>query len=89
MNPDLKPWLGGALAAFLDGFIDGLPVGAPTGGLAAIADGQTHLDFQWQHIAVEVAHVIAVPVFTGLADIRAYKKDHPLPNLFVTAPAKP
>ncbi len=86
MNSPLRIWLGGALAAFIDGFIDGCPIGGPAGAGIAFADGKLPTDLQWPHIAVAAAHVIAIPIGTGLADVRAWKKDSPFPNIFASNP---
>lgn len=84
----LKVWIGGALAAFIDGFIDGCPVGAPAGAGIAFADGQAPTSLAMdRHIAITALHILAVPCFSGLADLRAFKKDSPFPNVF--APSKP
>jgi hypothetical protein len=85
----LRVWIGGALAAFIDGFIDGCPIGGPTGAGIALADGKladavTRRDTT--SIAIVVAHAIAVPFFSGVADIKAWKKDNPFPNIFVPDP---
>lgn len=90
----LKIWFGGALAAFIDGFIDGCPVGAPAGAGIAAADGQLPTAFVAdRHLLITLAHVLAVPFFSGLADVRAFKKDNPFPNLFTetssAAPVQP
>jgi hypothetical protein len=39
-------------------------------------------DFGTRHILIEIAHIVAIPVLTGLADVRAYKKSNPFPNVF-------
>jgi len=85
----LQLWLGGAISAFIDGFLDGCPVGAPAGAGIAAADGQlpTTMAFD-HHVLITVAHVLAVPFFSGLADIRAFKKDNSFPNIFA-APQPP
>ena len=82
----LRIWIGGAIAAFVDGFIDGCPVGAPAGAGIAFADGQvpTALTGEGRHMLITIAHVAAVPFFSGLADIRAFKKDNPFPNIFAS-----
>ena len=82
----LKVWTGGALSAFVSGFIEGCPIGSPVGAGAALADGQVHADLDWKHLLIELAHLIAVPFFTGLADIRNYTKANPFPNVFQPSP---
>ena len=90
MHPTLKLWIGGAISAFIDGFIDGFPVGAPAGGGIALADGQAFADLGRRHLAIEAAHILSIPIFTGLADVRAYRKASPFPNIFSTVqPANP
>jgi hypothetical protein len=78
----VKTWLGGAGAAFVGGFIDGMPVGSPVGAGIAVADGQAHANLTLHTLLVEAAHVLAVPVLSGLADVRAYQKENPFPNPF-------
>ena len=85
----LKVWLGGAFAAFMDGFIDGAPIGAPAGAGLGYVTGQFHADLGWKHLAVEALHVLAVPVSTGLADVREYRKSNPFPNIFQPATPQP
>lgn len=86
----LRVWIGGALAAFIDGFIDGCPIGGPAGAGMAAADGKL-ADAITKHdtvsIAVVAAHALAVPLFSGIADVKAWKKDKPFPNIFVPSPA--
>ena len=82
MTSTLRVWLGGALAAFIDGFIDGCPVGAPTGAGIVVADGKFPTSTNAGQIAIAAAHIIAIPVLSGLADVRAWKKDNPFPNIF-------
>ena len=82
-NANFRAWFGGAFAAFMDGFIEGCPVGAPAGAGIAAANGQIHADFGGRHIAIELAHVLAVPFLSGLADLRAYQKATPFPNVFL------
>lgn len=84
INPAIPLWVGGAISAFVDGFVDGFPGGSTAGGALAIADGQAHLDAQPRHILIEIAHILAVPIFTGLADIKGYKKQRPVPDLFIS-----
>ena len=86
-NAELRYWTGGAWASFVNGFIEGCPVGSPAGFGIAAADGQLHADVGLRHLAVEAAHLFAVPFFTGLADVRAYTKASPFPNPF-SPPAK-
>lgn len=81
-NAQIRYWVGGAWAAFVNGFIEGAPVGSPVGAGVAVADRQVHADLGLRHIAIEAAHVLAVPFFTGLADIRAFTKTSPFPNPF-------
>ncbi|MDE2104595.1 MAG: hypothetical protein KGL39_45590 [Patescibacteria group bacterium] len=76
-----RQWLLGALAAFCDGFVDGLPVGGPVGAGTAFADGHLHADLKPHHLLIEAAHVLAVPLMSGLADLRAYQKNNPLTKL--------
>ena len=75
-------WFGGALSAFIDGCLEGGPIGSTAGGGIALADGQVFADFGTRHILIELAHILAIPVLTGLADVRAYKKLNPFPNVF-------
>lgn len=75
-------WTGGAWAAFVDGFVDGFPIGTPAGGGFAVADGQIHADLGLRHLAIAAAHLLAIPFFTGLADVREYRKSNPFPNFF-------
>jgi hypothetical protein len=82
----LKIWIGGVFSAFTAGFIEGMPIGSPVGGGVALADGQVHADLGGKHLLIELAHLIAVPFFTGLADIRTYTKSNPPPNIFQPAP---
>lgn len=82
-NSNFRVWMGGAFAAFMDGFIEGCPVGAPVGAGIAAANGNIHADFGGRHIVIELAHVLAVPFFSGLADLRAYQKATPFPNVFL------
>jgi len=83
-------WLGGAFSAFVSGFIEGCPIGGPVGAGSAAATGHIYSDFTERHILIELAHVLAVPFFTGLADVRGYTNAHPFPNIFAPAePAKP
>lgn len=82
-NSPLRVWVGGALAAFVDGFIDGFPVGGPAGAGIAFVDGQAPTTFTAdRHWLITAAHVLAVPFFTGVSDVRAWKKDNPFPNIF-------
>jgi hypothetical protein len=83
----LRFWFGGALSAFVSGFIEGMPIGSSAGGGIAVLDGQFHADLGSQHILIEVAHILAIPILTGLADIRTYQKSNPFPNVF--APGTP
>jgi len=78
----VRIWVGGALSAFLDGFIEGLPVGGPAGALVGGVDGQFTTEFTFTRIVIEAAHILAVPIGTGLADVRAFKKSNPVPNIF-------
>ena len=90
MNPSpLRIWLGGALAAFIDGFIEGLPIGGTGGAGIAFVDGKFATRLNWFEVAVTVGHIVAIPLGTGLADVRAFKKDHPFPNIFAPSPAAP
>lgn len=77
-----KDWLGGAFAAFVGGFIEGMPVGSTVGGGMAMADGQAHADLHGRHLVIEIAHLVAVPFFCGLADVRSFQKSCPFPNPF-------
>ena len=88
-NIEVRVWAGGAWASFVNGFIEGSPVGAPAGAGLAAADGQVHADLGVRHIAIEAAHVLAVPFFTGLADVRSYTKNNPFPNPFAVPPVPP
>jgi hypothetical protein len=81
-SAEIRFWVGGAWAAFVNGFIEGAPVGSPAGAGIALADNEVHADFGLRHLAIEAAHVLAVPFFTGLADIRAFTKQNPFPNPF-------
>lgn len=79
-------WFGGALAAFVDGFIDGCPIGAPAGVGGSIADGsagEISNVTDWKHLGIVLVHGLVIPVFTGVADVRAWKKNNPFPNVFV------
>jgi hypothetical protein len=87
MTSPLRIWLGGALSAFIDGFIDGCPVGAPAGAGIAAADGKFPTDLGTPGLLIALGHVLLVPVVTGIADVRAWKKDHSFPNIFAPAPA--
>lgn len=82
----LRIWIGGALAAFVDGFIEGLPVGGPLGLAVATTDGAASAAIS-QHdtksISLGVLHVLGLAIMTGFADVRAWKKDHSFPNIFV------
>lgn len=89
-NAPIRYWVGGAWAAFVNGFIEGAPVGSPAGAGIAVADNQVHADLGLRHIAIEAAHVLAVPFFTGLADVRSFTKSNPFPNPFTNEnPANP
>lgn len=83
----LRFWFGGALSAFVSGFIEGTPIGSPTGGAIAVADGQAHADLGSRHILIEIAHLLAIPLLTGAADVRTYQKTNSFPNVF--APGTP
>ena len=85
-SPIIRVWTGGAWAAFVSGFIEGTPVGSPVGAGIAIGDNQVHADLGLRHIAIEVAHVLAVPFFTGLAEVRTFTKANPFPNPFKAPP---
>lgn len=82
-SEEIRVWTGGAWAAFVNGFIEGSPVGGPAGAGIAAADGQVHADLTLRHLAIEAAHVLAVPFFTGLADVRSFNKANPFPNPLV------
>jgi hypothetical protein len=84
-SADIRFWVGGAWAAFVNGFVDGFPIGTPSGAGFALADGQVHADLGLRHIAIEVAHLLAIPFFTGMADVRSFRQSNPFPNPF-TAP---
>ena len=88
-NAEIRYWTGGAWAAFVNGFIEGCPVGSPAGAGIAAADGQVVADLGLRHLAIEAMHVLAVPFFTGLADVRAYTKANPFPNPFTAPPPAP
>ena len=75
---NLKNWAKLATASFCDGFIDGFPVGTPVGGGLAAADGQVYADLGKRHILIEACHLLAIPFFCGLADLRAFQKANPL-----------
>ena len=83
----LRLWFGGALSAFISGFIEGAPVGSTAGGIVAAGDGQVYADLGGRHLLVEAAHLIAVPLLTGLADVRTYQKTNPFPNIFAPTAA--
>lgn len=77
-----RQWFGGAVSAFVNGFIDGVPAGSTAGGILAGVDGKLHADLGLRHIAIEAAHLLAVPVASGLADVRAFQKTNAFPPLF-------
>lgn len=81
-SPAIRQWFGGAFAAFIDGFVDGMPVGSPAGAGIAAADGQMTTELSLRHIAIEAAHVLAIPFFTGLSDVRAFHQKNRFPNPF-------
>ena len=85
----LRIWIGGALAAFVDGFIDGFPIGASGGAGIAVADGKFAQDLNLGHLAITAAHILAIPVCTGVSDVRSWKKDKPFPNIFAATPEPP
>lgn len=78
----LMQWCGGALGAFVDGFIDGLPIGGSGGAGIAMADGKFASKFELIPLLITAAHIVAIPFGTGLADVRAWKKNHPFPNIY-------
>lgn len=82
----VKMWLGGILSAFVAGFIEGCPIGSPVGGGVGLADGQFHADLGGKHLLIELAHIFAVPFFTGLSDVRTFTKANPPPNIFQPSP---
>jgi hypothetical protein len=59
-----------------------MPIGSSAGGGIAVLDGQFHADLGSRHILIEIAHILAIPVLTGLADVRTYQKTSPFPNVF-------
>jgi hypothetical protein len=81
-SPMTRWWVGGAWAIFVTGFIEGCPIGSPVGAGIAGLDGQVHADLGMKHLIIEAAHVLAVPFFTGLADLRSWTKQNPFPNPF-------
>jgi hypothetical protein len=85
-NSPLRIWIGGALAAFVTGFIEGAPAGSTGGAAIATFDGQVFADLGTRHILIELAHLVAIPVLTGIADVRGYLKTAPFPNIFAPAP---
>ena len=76
-------WIGGAASAFIGGFWEGAPRSAVrwVGGIA-IADHQAFASLGLMHIMILAAHVLAVPVVTGLSDIRTLhvKEASPFPE---------
>lgn len=78
-----KLWLGGAWASFMGGFIEGCPIGAPAGAGMALADGRAFADLGRRHLIIEAAHILAVPFFSGLAELKSYTKTDPFPNVFL------
>ena len=68
--------------------IDGMPIGSSAGAGIALADGKFASELKLVPLLVTAAHIIAIPIGTGLADVRAWKKDHPFPNIFAP-PHKP
>lgn len=82
-------WVGGVCSAFIGGFVEGTPIGSTAGAGFAVADGEIHADLKLAHIAIEAAHLLAIPVGTGLADVRNFIKTNPFPNVFLPQAAAP